>query len=513
MRATALGHAGLKVETNDATLLIDPWFSPEGAFQASWFQFPDNSHLIDPTLSDATAIVISHEHLDHVDPWFLSQVSSDVPVVVPKYPSPVLKRKIEQGGPREINEVPQWQRQEIANGTTVFFVSEPPMNHDSAIVIEADGQTLLDLNDARLFPVQFREIRQKVGGCIDMFAFQGAGASWYPICYRYPKEQAFEASRQKRLSKFAYCLRSMRIVEPVVGVPFAGPPAFLDPALYRHNAEAEQGIFPDQEQVADWLNSRGLENTVVLLPGDVWDLDARVKRPDPHWAEFSFEHRWEYLESYANRRRPHLEKVLARHPDPSEPLWERFCDYFDGLLKMSPYFNQRIGMRVGFDISGPGGGRWTVDFRPDSFGVHDGIDECNYIYSFESRWLPPLLDGSTPWEDFFLSLRFEAWRDPDVYNDHLLGLLKFAEQKALDAVERFETTLASDERITIHSEGRTYTVQRYCPHAGNDLLHTGEVLPGNILRCLAHHYEFDLTTGRCLTGNCPALLVELLVGQ
>jgi UDP-MurNAc hydroxylase len=170
-------------------------------------------------------------------------------------------------------------------------------------------------------------------------------------------------------------------------------------------------------------------------------------------------------------------------------------------------------MRVGFDISGPGGGRWTVDFRPDSLGVHDGIDECNYLYGFASRWLPPLLDGSTPWEDFFLSLRFEAWRDPDVYNDHLLGLLKFAEQKALDAVERFETTLASDERITVHSEGRTYSVQRYCPHAGNDLLHTGEVLPGNILRCLAHHYEFDLTTGRCLTGNCPALLVEPLAEQ
>jgi UDP-MurNAc hydroxylase len=510
MRATALGHAGLKVETGGATLLIDPWFSPEGAFQASWFQYPDNSHLIQPPLFEATAIVISHEHLDHVDPWFLSQVSPDVPVVVPRYPSPVLKRKIQQGGPREINEVPQWERTEIAEGTTVFFVSEPPMNHDSAIVVEADGQTLLDLNDARLFPVQLREIKQKVGGGIDMFAFQGAGASWYPICYRYPKEQALEASRQKRLSKFGYCLRSMKIVDPVVGVPFAGPPAFLDPALYRHNAEAETGIFPDQEQVVTWLHGRGLANTLVLLPGDVWDLEARAKNPDPHWAEFSFEHRWEYLESYARRRRPYLENALSRYPEPSEPMWEQFRDYFERLLTMSQYFNERIGMRVGFDISGPDCGQWTVDFRPDSLGVYHGIEECNYLFSFESRWLPPLLDGSVPWEDFFLSLRFEAWRNPDVYNDHLLGLLKFAEPKALDAVERFETTLASDERITLHSEGRTYSVQRYCPHAGNDLLHTGEILPGNVLRCLAHHYEFDLTTGRCLTGNCPALVVELL---
>jgi UDP-MurNAc hydroxylase len=68
MRVTALGHAGLKVETRSAALLIDPWFSPEGALQGSWFQYPDNSHLIDPTLFQATAVVISHEHLDHVDP-------------------------------------------------------------------------------------------------------------------------------------------------------------------------------------------------------------------------------------------------------------------------------------------------------------------------------------------------------------------------------------------------------------------------------------------------------------
>jgi UDP-MurNAc hydroxylase len=35
MRVTALGHAGLKVETSRATVLVDPWLSPEGAFQAS----------------------------------------------------------------------------------------------------------------------------------------------------------------------------------------------------------------------------------------------------------------------------------------------------------------------------------------------------------------------------------------------------------------------------------------------------------------------------------------------
>jgi UDP-MurNAc hydroxylase len=512
MRITGLGHAGLKVETDRATVLIDPWFSPQGAFQGSWFQFPENDHLLsEPSLSSPTAVVISHEHLDHVDPWFLARIPASVPVIVPRYPSPVLRRKILSGGPRPVVEVEPWQSFEIAEGASVFFVSEEsPINHDSAIVLQGDGRTLLNLNDARLFPVQFRAIRQRVGGTIDAFSFQGAGASWYPMCYRYPVEKEQRLARQKRLAKLNYAARGVDIVEPAVALPFAGPPCFLDPDLFSHNGQMEDGIFPDQEQVADWLRHKGHEQVAVLLPGDVWDLEGRVKVPDPRWEGFSFEDRWPYLESYAERRRHDLNEVLERYPDPAESLWEAFREYFERLLSMSSYFNRKIGMRVGFDITGPGGGAWSVDFRPGSEGVAGQKGSCGYTYRFASRWLPPLLDGSTPWEDFFLSLRFEASREPDLYNDHLLGLLKFAEPEALHEVETFETSIAFDERITVHADGRAYSVSRYCPHAGNDLLETGEVLDGGILRCLAHHYEFDLETGRCVNGMNSPLDVEPL---
>ena len=148
MRITHLGHAGLQIETSNAVVLVDPWFSPEGAFQASWFQYPDNSHLMTAgTLFHPTAIIISHEHLDHVDPWFLSKVSEDVPVIIPKYVTSALKHKVESTGSRKIIEVPEWQQFEVADGIGGFFVHEiSPMNHDSAIVITGNGQTLLNWN-------------------------------------------------------------------------------------------------------------------------------------------------------------------------------------------------------------------------------------------------------------------------------------------------------------------------------------------------------------------------------
>jgi UDP-MurNAc hydroxylase len=509
VRVTALGHAGLKVESSRATILVDPWLSPEGAFQASWFQYPDNAHLATPELFRPTAVVISHEHLDHVDPWVLSRVPQSVPVIIPRYPSPVVRRKVEAAGPREIVEADQWEPVPIADGTAVFFVSEKsPMNHDSAIVIRGDGETLLNLNDARLSPVQFREIRAEVGGTIDLFAFQGAGASWYPMCYEFPEKRLRELSARKRAAKLSYTVHAMRIVEPVMGLPFAGPPCFLDQDLFQHNAEMEDGVFPDQQQVVDHLVEKGLSNVVILLPGDAWDLTGRSKDVDPRWVGFSLSDWLPYLREYAERRRGNIEAVVARHPEPSESLWEHFRDYFRRLLGMNPYFNQKIEMRLGFDITGPGGGRWAVDFRPSREGVEDQMGPCSYRFRFASRWLGSILEGRVPWEDFLLSLRFSAWREPDLYNDHLLGLLKFAEPQALAEVEAYETALDSDEWLTIHAERRTFRVGRYCPHAGNDLLETGEVLPGRVIRCLAHHYEFDLETGRCVNGMVSELKVE-----
>jgi len=48
---------------------MDPWFCREGTFHASWFKYPDNSHMLEaPEPLSPTAIAISHEHFDHVDP-------------------------------------------------------------------------------------------------------------------------------------------------------------------------------------------------------------------------------------------------------------------------------------------------------------------------------------------------------------------------------------------------------------------------------------------------------------
>ena len=114
-----------------------------------------------------------------------------------------------------------------------------------------------------------------------------------------------------------------------------------------------------------------------------------------------------------------------------------------------------------------------------------------------------------PWEDLLLSLRVSAWREPDVYNDYLVGLLKHANAEALSAVERFETSRDPEDTVVIEDRENRWEVSRYCPHAGEDLSEGG-VIHNGVLRCLGHNFDFDLATGQCLNARCDPLVARQL---
>ena len=506
MRVTSLGHAGLSVETSGARLLCDPWLSPEGAFQASWFQFPDNAHLLSDELRAPAAVILTQGERDRVDPWLLAQLPDEVPAIACTTTAPSVRRVLEEGQNRRLVAAAPWQRVEVAPGTTLFFVAEEsPLSRRAALVIRDDGETLVDLGGTRLAPVQLEQIREAAGH-IDLLCVQGATASWYPSCYEYTDERRREAARQKRLARFAYIVRAIRILSPTHVMPFGGHPCFLDRELFHHNDGLEAGGFPDQKQYIAWLADRGISNAVAMMPGDSWDMSRRRHETDAAWDSVRLSDRHGYLEEYAERRRPHIDAVLARYPEPRESLWESFREYFEHLLMLSPYFNERIGIRIGFHVTGEGGGDWSVDFRPESRGVRPTLADCGYEYRVASRWAEPLFSRKLAWEDFLLSLRLTARRSADKCNDHV-RLLRFADETLLRAVERRETTARADDRIAVHTGGRVYEVQRFCPHAGNDLLDCGELLPDAKIRCLAHRYEYSLTDGACLNGSGGRLSV------
>ena len=94
MKVQFLGHAGLLIDSGKTRLLMDAWFSSEGAFDASWYQLPQNHHIGNWDWSELHAVIVSHEHMDHLDPAFLRGLPPKLPLYVTSYASPILSRKL-----------------------------------------------------------------------------------------------------------------------------------------------------------------------------------------------------------------------------------------------------------------------------------------------------------------------------------------------------------------------------------------------------------------------------------
>jgi len=185
----------------------------------------------------------------------------------------------------------------------------------------------------------------------------------------------------------------------------------------------------------------------------------------------------------------------------TEDLFEPFRAYFQRLGEMNEYFRERVDMNLRFVVQGSYGGDFLVKCTPRKLTVERTEGQsAQYTTYLDAIWLNQILHLNLAWEDFLLSLRFSAERDPDVYNDHLLSWLKFADPQALTAVEIYEKTRTNTETIVVETPASRYRIAKYCPHAGASL--EKALVEDSTITCLNHHYRFDLETGKCLNGNC-----------
>ncbi|HEY3867496.1 MAG TPA: NUDIX domain-containing protein [Actinocrinis sp.] len=513
---TFLGHAGLSVDAAAFRLVCDPWFDSAGANLGSWHQYPRNDHLDLEPLQQADWIAVTHEHLDHFDPWFLARLPSTARVLIPKYPAAGFRRRVEEACAGTVVELEPWQPFPLDNrGSWIVAIPDvSPMWHDAAFLIVADGHSVLNCNDAKLTPAQTRRAKHMAGGALSLMALQASPAAWHPMAYdNYPPEEVRRIAWEKKLAKLRAAARLVRATAPDLAVPFAGPPCFLDDDLRGNNWVLDRGAdgaYTDPEEARAWLSERlPQQQWESFRPGDRIDLGSREVTRDQMSSTFRFEDRDAYLAEYAADRAGAIAAARAACPEPGPELRALFTEHFEQLGRLSEYFNDQIDMTVRFTVGGPHGGQWDVALTRGGVQVGEVLTEKpSYHLTVDGRWLMPVLTGRMSWEGLLLSLRVRFYRDPDVYNDYLVGLLKHADAEALKAVEKYDTAQNSDERITVEDAfGDAYEIGRHCPHAGEDMS-VGAIVEGRRITCLRHNFTFDLETGQCLNARSRPLEVS-----
>ncbi len=336
MQITFVGHAGLFIETRYGSILCDPWFNP--AYFASWFPFPSNEHLDLAKISNPTYLFVSHMHYDHFDPQFLREhVSKDTTVLLPDYPLDLLERELRKVGFTNFLQTKNYVPMEVDGLRLMISAAVAPTDGplgDSGLSLDDGEVRIFDQNDSR--PVDLDALASF--GPYDAHFLQFSGAIWFPMVYQYPEKMKEALGRKKRENELARALRFAKEIGAPNIFPHAGPPCFLDDALWQFNDFDRDPIntFPDQTVFLEMLQAEGFANGHLMIPGSVATLTkdgvtVEHDRPDDEVSAIFTEKR-AYLEDYKARKQHLIDAEKASWPRGQVEILPALKEWFEPLL-------------------------------------------------------------------------------------------------------------------------------------------------------------------------------------
>ena len=511
MKATSIGHAGILVETHQATIVCDPWFIP--AFHGSWFVFPRNDRLTPDLMRKITNpdyLYISHQHADHLDePWLREHMNKDVRVLLPDYPTKELQRQLAGLGFHQFTQTRDAEELDLGDGLTVAIHVESTITDgpggDSAIVISDGECRLVNQNDCRTGDLT--ALRKH--GPIDMHWLQFSGAIWYPMVYDEPREKLKELARKKVESQFARALTYVEALDAKVVVPSAGPPCFLDEELFGANwiTGEEVSIFPDQTMFLSRLAARG-RTGVMSVPGTTIDVSTSgslVTHPfDEEDVRRPFTDKASYLHEYQADWSSWLNDLKSSWPQERSDLLAALKLWWEPLLALAPTLRKAVGgscriISDGVDVLIDFEGGTVRNFANESF---------RYRFTIPRPLLELVVrDRAVDWSNsLFLSCRFQAWREGE-FNEHLYNFFKSLSAERMRRAEAEASRRTTPDVVSEEIELGDYIVQRYCPHRQADLSEFG-VVEGDTIVCTLHGWKFSTTDGTCLNADDRHLSVR-----
>tara|TARA_R110000824_G_scaffold73866_5_gene187998 strand:+ start:7088 stop:8647 length:1560 start_codon:yes stop_codon:yes gene_type:complete len=511
-KLTYLGHAGWLIEHNDFKCLCDPWFNPAGAFFSQWLPFPDNTGLLnDELLEDLDFVYISHAHEDHLDPTVLSRIHKETTVLVPKFKDPVLRSSLKKIGFKDIKEMTREGLWRGKNISARVIEDDGYMDQDSCLVLDDGSNKILNLNDCHM---DFATIEKYVGD-VDVLLLQATSAIWWPCAYDYEDAELKDKCSQKRTNAVQRAINYAKILKAKLTIPNAGPPFFRDPALHHWNETRRDTSNPFilADDAARIMREKDVPAR-ALNPGDFVILGEKIKAEvDASRTASIYDNLSDYIDSYAAR-------VQNQHPIRKRTLQEHnemvavFKKHVRDICDHSQIYAPQLSFWVLFDFDGLE--KIVVNFSKNSNECirpyNDSLlSQINYQFVLSPDAMCELFaDRYIDFERFFLGCNFKCHRDPDVYNEVLFTLLKNFDLQRLLISEKIYADRKEllNETYELEHKGKTYEVQRHCPHMLADLRRSGYINESGNLVCSLHGWEFKLDSGACLNKQSCSLAVK-----
>jgi len=311
-----LSHACMLVKTERSSVILDPWLLGS-CYWTSWWNFPEPQYDVDD-INSVDAVVISHLHWDHWHGPTLKKLFKNKPIIINDAPNTRSSRDLSSVGFSEVNKIKHGNSIDVGN-IKVTFYHFGLFETDSVIVIEADGVTILNANDAKIAGLPLKNILDNHGP-ID-FALRSHSSANPRICYEIPNDKSFVSdNRSHYLESFKLFMDQ---VNPSYAIPFASNHCHLSDDCLKFN-----NYISDPLELRKYISSKYNNlnwELKVMLPGSKWSKSKNFDLSD----EVSFLDKNLAISNYRQKVQDRLDFYNAKESEIciDDKLLNRFTEF------------------------------------------------------------------------------------------------------------------------------------------------------------------------------------------
>jgi UDP-MurNAc hydroxylase len=370
MRFQILSHAGLRVQARGVELITDPWLIGSCYWRSWWNYPPVPGELVASLRPDF--IYLTHIHWDHFHGVSLRKFPLTTPILVPKGHHDRMKRDLHDIGFRDVRELRHRETVQLGDGFKLTSYQFLP-SLDSAAVIEADGVTILNANDAKFMGAPLEELLRRHGP-ID-FMLRSHSSANARLCYDVVDEPGRGIDDESvYIDSF---LRFARRTGTRYAIPFASNHCFLHADTFDLNHTVQTPLMVEEAARAE---PPGGPEVVLMLSGDSWSSDGGFSISDEsrRW----FTERDQRLVAYRDTQQPKLDAFYRKEASAkvSPAAVEK---YFAAFVRAIPAPLRRMYRGTPLTYVLRAGERVThfeVDLWTGKVQQRDGVNPANPVF-------------------------------------------------------------------------------------------------------------------------------------
>ncbi len=444
MQVTYLESAAVLIETEDTSVLCDPWLV-DGAYYGSWAHYPEPDFEPED-FNDVDYIYVSHVHPDHFHPESLERMDDDIPVLIHDYRWDYLKDAVEKLG-FEAVELPHAERYALGSDTHIQILAadgcDPELcgnffgcswydkeadqdgstQVDSMAVIADSEETVVNTNDCP-YPIaesSCKKIKAEYGD-IDMLCHQYSAAQFYPQAVtNYTHEQKIEERDRVIREKHELALNFIDLFEPSYYLPFAGEYVLAGDLAELNEYTAN----PPRIEAKEFFEAEtGPEHECVFLNSGE-HIDTRTGERSAPFEPIDQEAKWEYIEEelaprefdYEHDPMPSLQEFRAYVPLAYENMEGKRANIgFESDTTVLIPLVDDVCLELSMDGSGFS---YTTDLDLDDY------DDGWVKMDVDPRLLRRLFEGPhrAYWADAKIGSHIGISKEPDIYERGLYNAL------------------------------------------------------------------------------------------